>query len=105
MRIRDWYWERQEEDKSIQDYMNCKYKVYNALCNVWEVILSSTQEDIDEDTIYKLWIHKMSTLYPWYSVEKGLFTRGLNILFGIENGYEYEMDFINSFIDIDSKQE
>lgn len=104
-KIRDWYWNRNEEDKAIQDYMNCKYKVYNALCNVWEMLLSYNEEEINVDDINKLWVNKMVTMYPWYSVEKWLITRWLNILIWIENWYENEMEFINSFIDIDNKRE
>ena len=104
IKIRDWYWDRQEEDKSIQDYMDCKYKIYNALSNVWEMLLSYNEEEINTDDIYKLWINKMVSMYPGYSVEKGLITRWLNILIEEDNAYEKEMNFINSFMDIDSKR-
>ena len=95
-KIRDWYWEQWEEDRNIQDYLDMKYMAFNKLCDTVDIAIANGY-DWDTNELLDNIFETMDLKCDGYTLDKGMITRGINILKGDEEALKNEKVLMQAF--------
>ena len=95
-KIKNWYGEHTGEEGGIQDYIDMKYIAFNKLCDTVDIAIANGY-DWDTNDLLDNIFETMDLKSDGYTIDKGIITRGINLLKGDEEAMRNEKRLIQAF--------